>query len=605
MKNIRDSIKLFRFNLLFTILFEVFLKAVSFGVLIPLYYAFINLAVKLAGIKYLTKETALKFFKAPSTYAFVVIMMIFAAMYIMINVSGLSYAYKRANYLKKTSPLRMFGYGLKTSFRLLRPRNLPFILFVLCYLPVIGNVILNFRLLNIRAPYVIDIISVNIYMTIAFVFIYIMLLFFSLKYVFLIHIFNVDKVSFRKSVDKDKEILHNNRLRVFFGVLFWCILCIAVPAVLNYIYTEPVLQGLLDFDAGIKFTMMLYEVLKIVLSFTYVILGLPLICAYLGNTYYNLIPEEEGPNIDNYEEYDSKKNGKRERKVFAIVIVVALVFDVGFYALKRYDIISINADYMSKVTITAHRGDNTSAPENTLSAFENAVESGADVIELDVRETKDGEIVVMHDESLRRTCGVNKKVGKLTYEQLLQYTPTKSYKGSNKSDFADEKIPTLREVLELVGDRAQLNIEIKSARTDKNLEKSVVELIQEYDYHDNCVVTSPTYGSIKKIKQMDPDIKTVYVMSVAMGDFYTLEYADAFSIKYRYINTELVKKAHEYHKEVYAWTVDSKEILESMMLLNVDSIITNNPKGMRRAMYENYYGDTLIERVNKMIENQL
>jgi glycerophosphoryl diester phosphodiesterase len=104
---------------------------------------------------------------------------------------------------------------------------------------------------------------------------------------------------------------------------------------------------------------------------------------------------------------------------------------------------------------------------------------------------------------------------------------------------------------------------------------------------------------------MDPKIKTIYVMAVAMGDLYSLEYADGFSIKSRYITNDLVKQAHSMGKEVYAWTIDDKNILESMMLMDVDSIITNKPAAMRKAMYENYYSDTLIQRINEFLSNQI
>ena len=133
----------------------------------------------------------------------------------------------------------------------------------------------------------------------------------------------------------------------------------------------------------------------------------------------------------------------------------------------------------------------------------------------------------------------------------------------------------------------------------------MVEILHEYDYVDNCVVTSPSYKTLQKVKELDPDITTVYVMSVAMGDFYKLDAADAFSVKARFINNEMIKQAHDNGKEVYAWTIDTRDSLENMMLLNVDSIITNNPDKMRRYMYENYYGDTLIQRINSFLGNQL
>lgn len=605
MKNIKDSIKLFRFNMANVILFEFILKAASFAVLIPLYSAFINLAVNLSGISYLTKETVKKFFQAPSTYALIFILFLFTAMCIIVDVSGISYAYHRANYMKKTSPFRMLLVGLRSAIRVLRPRNMPIFPFVLCYMPVIVNIVFDFMLLNIKAPYIVDLVTVNAKVTVTVLALYALLLIYSLRYTFLLHIYNVEKVSFRKSIDRVDELLGKKRFEQVGQVFLWLLGVVGVPVLIYYLYTGPVLAGILSIDIAVKIVTMIYESVKVVFSFMYVLVGLPLIYAYICNSYYNLVPAEEGEeNIDDYV-YDAKSISRQERRILAVIIALALILNTGFYTLKRLDIISINAQYLDKVTITAHRGDCSGAPENTLAAFELAIENGADIIELDVRQTKDGEIVVMHDENLKRVCGVNKKVGKLTYEELQKYSPGKKYRGPNEELYREEKIPTLQEVIDLVGDRAKLNIELKPAKTDKNLSQRVAEIIAENDYYDNCFVASLTYGSIRRIKLSDPKVKTVYVMAVAMGDFYDLEYADGFSIKYRYINNEIIKQAHKRGKDVYAWTVDDKQILESMMLMNVDSIITNNPAKMRTSMYENYYGDTLIQRINNYFDSQI
>lgn len=605
MKNIKDSIKLFRFNMANVILFEFILKAASFAVLIPLYSTFINLAVNLSGISYLTKETVKRFFQAPSTYALIFILFLFTAMCIIVDVSGISYAYHRANYMKKTSPFRMLLVGLRSAIRVLRPRNMPIFPFVLCYMPVIVNIVFDFMLLNIKAPYIVDLVTVNAKVTVTVLALYALLLIYSLRYTFLLHIYNVEKVSFRKSIDRVDELLGKKRFEQVGQVFLWLLGVVGVPVLIYYLYTGPVLAGILSIDIAVKIVTMIYESVKVVFSFMYVLVGLPLIYAYICNSYYNLVPAEEGEeNIDDYV-YDAKSISRQERRILAVIIALALILNTGFYTLKRLDIISINAQYLDKVTITAHRGDCSGAPENTLAAFELAIENGADIIELDVRQTKDGEIVVMHDENLKRVCGVNKKVGKLTYEELQKYSPGKKYRGPNEELYREEKIPTLQEVIDLVGDRAKLNIELKPAKTDKNLSQRVAEIIAENDYYDNCFVASLTYGSIRRIKLSDPKVKTVYVMAVAMGDFYDLEYADGFSIKYRYINNEIIKQAHKRGKDVYAWTVDDKQILESMMLMNVDSIITNNPAKMRTSMYENYYGDTLIQRINNYFDSQI
>ena len=606
MKNVRDSLKLFRFNLTYMILFELIIMAGFFAVLIPLYYTFVDLAVNLSGVSYLTKETVGRFFRSPSTYALIFIMFLVVSMYIMINVSGLSYAYRRANYLRKTSPFRMLMVGIRGAFRMLRPKNMVLILAALFYLPVIGTVLITLVLLNIKAPYAVDIVSINAYVTIAAIGLYLLLVLFSLRYIFVIHVFNVDKVTVKEAVAKCNSMLKGKRFKVTLGIILWCLLIIGVPALLEYYYTGAILDNILKSKVAIKLAGMVYEAIQIVFSVIYSLTGLPLIGAFICNSYYNVMPEEnKAMSIDDYEEYDARKSSRKERKIFAIILVLMILVDVGFYVLKRYNIISINADYMNKVKITAHRGDSKHAPENTLAAFETAIENGADVIELDVREAKDGEIVVMHDENVKRVSGEDGLIGKMTYEEIKKLNVAAKYKGKNKDDFEFEGVPTLREAIELVGDRAEMNIELKPAKTDKDFEKKVAEIIDEYDYYDNCVVASLTYKSIKKIKKINPEIKTIYVMSVAMGDFYNLEYADGFSIKHRFINNEIIRKSHKVGKDVYAWTVDDKKTLENMMVLNVDNIITNNPDRIRRKMYENYYGDTLIERLNLVIGNQL
>ena len=92
-------------------------------------------------------------------------------------------------------------------------------------------------------------------------------------------------------------------------------------------------------------------------------------------------------------------------------------------------------------------------------------------------------------------------------------------------------------------------------------------------------------------------------MSVALGDYYNLKYADGFSIKYTYLSSSSVKNAHKVGKEVYVWTVNSKRLLERLMLLNVDSIITDNPEKMRHDMADIYEDNSLFGTLNSYFKN--
>ena len=124
----------------------------------------------------------------------------------------------------------------------------------------------------------------------------------------------------------------------------------------------------------------------------------------------------------------------------------------------------------------------------------------------------------------------------------------------------------------------RLNIELKPTGKEKNFEKQVVDLIKEYNFEDRCVVTSQVYNVLKKIKKYDKDIKTVYVMSIAIGKITDAKYADAFSIEATNVTETQVSRVHNAGKEVYAWTVNKEESINKMIDMNVDNIITDNIK---------------------------
>ena len=236
----------------------------------------------------------------------------------------------------------------------------------------------------------------------------------------------------------------------------------------------------------------------------------------------------------------------------------------------KYD---LKIEYVRTMEVTAHRGASVKYPENTMSAFKGAKELGADWIELDVQQTKDKKLIVLHDTNLRRTTGVNKNTWEVTFDEVKNLDA-----GSFFSDeFKGEKIPLLEEVIEFAKENdIKLNIELKPTGNETDFESSVVDLINKYDFASSSVITSQVYSVIENVKNYDKNIKTVYVMSLAYGDILKLDKADAFSIEASSINKTLVNKIHNSGKEVYAWTVNTKESITDMINLNVDNIITDD-----------------------------
>jgi glycerophosphoryl diester phosphodiesterase len=164
-----------------------------------------------------------------------------------------------------------------------------------------------------------------------------------------------------------------------------------------------------------------------------------------------------------------------------------------------------------KMKLFAHRGVSGEAPENTLSAFKAAAESGAHGIELDVQLSKDGQMVVIHDETIDRTTNGTGYVKDLTWEQLRTYDAGNWFHPS----FKGESIPSLEEVLDVVTTHRELitiNIELKNDQIDyPQLEDKVLELLKEKGMKEQTIISSFNAESLKKVRELDPDIETGFL----------------------------------------------------------------------------------------------
>lgn len=238
-------------------------------------------------------------------------------------------------------------------------------------------------------------------------------------------------------------------------------------------------------------------------------------------------------------------------------------------------------DLIISTTVTAHRGGAKFAPENTMDSISYAVSSGADYVEIDVQLSKDDVVFLLHDDSLKRTTGVNKKAYNLNYEEIAKLDAGSIFSGK----FKDSYIPTLDEVLSFCKGKINLNIELKKGGNKGNkLVDEVIALIDKYDMRNQCVLTSTSYAFLRYAKKQAPDIRTGYIANMLFGETGSMEYADFFSVKYVIVSDAFVKEAHDAGKEVHVWTVNSKYLINRMKGFDVDSIITDDPKYARKIL---------------------
>ena len=276
--------------------------------------------------------------------------------------------------------------------------------------------------------------------------------------------------------------------------------------------------------------------------------------------------------------------------VLAGCIVVAGSFGLGYLLCSGK--LNPQIEYIRTMEITAHRGASAFYPENTMAAFVGAKELGADWIELDVQQCKDGQIIVIHDSNLQRTTGVNRNTWDMTYEEIAKLDAGSFFDPA----YAGEKIPLLSEAVQFAKERdIKLNIELKPTGHETEFEKCVVDIIRSAGMERECVITSQVYEVLERVKAYDEFVQTVYVMSLAYGDINRLTAADHFSVEATSATESLVSRVHNAGKQIYAWTVNTQDSIHKMIEKNVDNIITDDIELAKQCVYESRYSDLLTE----------
>lgn len=225
------------------------------------------------------------------------------------------------------------------------------------------------------------------------------------------------------------------------------------------------------------------------------------------------------------------------------------------------------------VKIIAHRGSSKHAPENTVSSILMAAEDKAEYAELDVQETRDGVVILMHDKNLKRVAMVDRNVSEMDYEDVAKLKAS----STNTDKIKEEKIPTLDQVMKTSKGKIKLDIEIKNYENDAEIVKKVVKSIEDNDLVKDSLVCSFDYNLLIKVKKMNSKITTGYITTLNKGDKLDLEYADYYSIHYPKVNRTIVEKLHENNKKVHVWTVNNINDYEKLIKMGVDHIITDYP----------------------------
>lgn len=240
---------------------------------------------------------------------------------------------------------------------------------------------------------------------------------------------------------------------------------------------------------------------------------------------------------------------------------------------------------MADTKIWAHRGASAYAPENTLEAFTMAVKQQADGVELDVQRTKDGELVVIHDENIDRVSDGHGYVKEYTLKELKKLHFNKTH-----PEFAEARIPTLKEVLKLLEPTGlTVNIELKTGIVRyKGIEEQVLKQVRKTGMEDRVIYSSFHHPSIVKLKNLDETVTAGILYSdgwLRVPTYAAKLGADCIHPAVWHLKSrKLMEQAREKNLSVHVWTVNDPEQMERLIEMGVDAIITNKPDLCRMVL---------------------
>lgn len=580
------------------ILFEILWKLVTLLVIAPACAGLIQLAIHLAKLKYLTTSNLLQFLRSPWTILLLAVLLLLAALYTLFEIAAVCTCFRQSRFQKVRTTLgRMVRSGLQSVLHFFRGGGPFLVLHLLVLIPLMqfsatSGIFTAMGIPDFLAYYM----TKKEFLLPIYVVAIILCCLLSVRWVFSSVLFTQNQCSYRSARATSVQLVRGRFWQTFFSVLVWNCCYFAALLVFLCLITVVVLMVIRATGSNDLIMSQAMRILKLLIQivlWSFSFFATPICMAHLTALLEKRCVQM--PEVVLPEPVPLSRSAKPFRRSTAVL--TACCFTVAALGLNLsyvYSVFTGKANFrlalFQNPTVMAHRGLSADAPENTLYAFSDAISVGADFIELDVQQTRDGVLVVMHDSNLKRTTGVNKDIWDVDYADIQNLDAGSWFDPA----YANARIPTLEETLQFVDKRAKLNIEIKPTKHGSDtLEQDVAELITQYQYTDACYVTSFSYGSLKKIKEANPEIRTGYLMSVAYGQFYSLKYADAFSLNKVFVTSQVVNAAHQQGKQIFAWTVNSMSEVRSLCNLHVDSIITDDPVMVQNVISRDSTGETL------------
>lgn len=503
----------------------------------------------------------------------------------------------------------LFASGAFLTVRYFKPKNFLIILYVLFILPLAALFDTSSITKFIALPgFIMESIEKYWYWGLLYYTVIVIVFYLAIRWFYSIIVMAVENVpDFRAAVRRSSRLTKGTyKLRLAGLSVFWAGTVAALGTLafglvmILFIFTlyvfglsETSWANAIYSDNGLSIAMVIF-------LFVFSWLNTPILLTSYQGEYYRRI-DQLGGYVPEYVPRERSFGRHWFVKPLALVVCAAvMVYSVPMRVRQiRW---SLNTG-MGLPMMMAHRGYSSAAPENTIESLQAAVDIGVQSVEFDVQMTKDGEIILLHDDSLDRTTGYHAKVWDVTYEEIKDLDASVGFRSETGKDYDETHIPTLDQALKAIqGTGLYCNIEIKRTGHDDGIEAKTVQIIRDNGYLDLCDVTSQDYATLEAVRAADPDVLTAYTTYIGIGDIENLEAADIISIQESFATYQEVQRLHNSGKRVFVWTINDSEAMEKLISLNVDAILTNDPS-LGQSVLDNHQTNfnDIINRVQQIL----
>lgn len=571
--------------------YQIFTKVLLMILVFPLFHFIISLIMEHAGREVLTNYEIIQFgFSTPGIIVFSVIYLTSICI-ILLEFGGLlviNHYHLTTKKQEKIAVSSVLLYVLKKFPKFIGIGGVLSILFLFIFFAFARvNIFQRLGLVIQIPPFIMSYIDENIIFRSIYLIVILLLLVLAIRWIFSIHFILLENKRGLEALKASSALIRNHKKKFFMYLGTGVIAVVSVLGVIGlswkglvYLLEKMVLNT--GFEEMV--TVVCYVLTQVgffLLSFIF----MPVIVYYSTNAFYYLLNQKPSSIPLRTKETKSPMAmvmlQRRNRWIFFIGIIVVVVVLTGV------NIYQVNA-MRYNTAITAHKANVTEAVENTMDAVQVALQQGADYIEIDVQESKDGQLFLCHDTNLKRLTGMNVNTKDLTYEELQALDLSFFKQGTLKGT----QIPLLEEVIkEVKNQSAILNIEIKVNTTMESIVPKVVSLIEKYDFEKQCVISSLNYDVLQEVHKHNRSIKVGYLMYLLTGDLDKLN-VDFIGLEESIVTKDIVNQAHHLGMEVYVWTVNTPSQMQRFMQMGVDNIITDGvekAQSIRQTLKENQY----------------